>query len=112
MGNKPKPLALDKEAVLIVFMGGAFFGLGSLFHELSLKLFFAGFLFGAFSAFAALPFIDSNKWKSNPEICCLLGLIGAAIVAVVLQQPFQYVILFAVVGAILGYFAPAWAKHI
>jgi len=112
MRDKLELLAFDKEAIIIIFLSGAFVGLGALFYELSIKLFLTGFLFGAFLAFAALPYIDSEKWKSKPDACCVLGLIGTVMFAVMLNQPFHNVILFGVVGAILGYFAPVWAKHI
>ena len=112
MRDKLEFFDFDKEAILIICLFGTFFGLGALLHELSLKLFLTGFLFGAFLGFAGLPFIDSEKWKPMPKVCSMLGFTGAIIFAVTINQQIQHMILFGVFGTILGYFAPVWAKHI
>jgi len=109
--NKVQLLAFDKETVLIICLFGVFFGLGALFHELSFKFFFLGYLFGCYLGFAALPFIDSKKWKAKPKTCAALGSIGAMVFARIWNYSPEQIIVFGVVGVILGYLAPAWVKY-
>ena len=112
MNNKRiRSLFFDKETWLIVFIGGVLFGLGGLLKEFSLRFFLMGFLFGMYLFFAGLPLIDSKKWRPQPEFCGLLGLAGAVTFAVTSNYSLEKIILFGIFGAILGYFAPAWAKY-
>jgi len=102
---------IDKEAFAIVFISGVALGLGSLFYKFSPDIFIICFLFGNYVSFAALPYLDAEKWKPKPLICSFLGMIGAAMFAWTLDWSLFRVGLLAVSGLIIGYFAPLWSKY-
>lgn len=112
MGRTVKAI-FDGEALLIIFGFGVVFGLGALFlHEFSLKFLILGFLFGSYCGFAALPYIDSTKWKPKPKTCAVLGMLGALLFALTSNWQIEQALLLATGGLIIGYFAPFWAKFI
>ena len=104
--------SFDKEALLIVFSTGVFFGIGGLFHDLSLGFFFMGFLFGAYLGFSALPFFDSDKWSPKPLTCSVLGMLGAFALALFVGWSIANAVFLGIAGLFLGYFAPWWSKHL
>jgi len=104
---------IDGEALLITLGFGVTFGLGALFlHEFSLNLLSLGFFFGTFCGFAALPYIDSVKWKPKSKTCAVLGMVASVIFGLVSGWSPQHITLLAVSALVLGYFAPQWVKHI
>ncbi len=112
MPEKLRKFNLDKEALLIIIGFGLVFGLGSLFlYELSARLFSLGFFFGAFLGFAALPFIDSKKWKPKPWTCASMGMLGGFAFAYLSGLPPFNIGSLSIGGFIFGYFAPFWAKY-
>lgn len=102
----------DKEAFLIVVIAGICFGLGALFYEFNLKIFVTCFLFGLYSGFAALPYIDSEKWSPKPLVCAILGMIGACAFGLSLDWSLTHIALLGLGGLVFGYFAPIAAEYV
>ncbi|NHK28213.1 hypothetical protein FF098_009885 [Parvularcula flava] len=100
------------EAVLIIGSLALLLGVMALFSVPNLHGFIMGSLFGAYVGFAGLPFFDSGKWKPRPIVCGILAGVACAAIAASRTADMQTVILWGLVGAIAGLFAPIWVKYV
>ena len=106
-------MKVDLEAVSIILCLAALFGVGTLIsHEFSLRAFALGGLGGGFIGFAGLPYFDEKKWKARPLICAVLAALFSSGVTLYQGHSLAAVALLGVVGFIIGFFAPRWAKYI
>jgi hypothetical protein len=115
MDNYEDESSFDFGGVGIVIGASLFFGLmASNFVEgrFTVELLLVGACFGAFIGFAGLSAVDEKKWKPRPWLCAFLGAIGAVIYAHYVQSPIWGLPIAALVGAMLGFFAPKWVMYI
>lgn len=112
MNSFLKSVNIDKESFYILLIGGGLFGLGAMLYQLSAEMFFIAFLFGSCSAYVALPFIDSHKWRPKPLICAILGMIVAIIFALFLKWSVIHILIMGVLGFVLGYLGQYWIRYL
>ncbi|MDG1416326.1 MAG: hypothetical protein P8J78_12960 [Maricaulis sp.] len=101
------------EAAGIITFIALIFAVTSLLSEFSLKRFLVALLFGAYLGFAGLSFFEPAKWKPQPIWCGLIASLAGIAFVMDLPGPHDLnaFVLAAIIGFVVGVFAPLWVRY-
>jgi hypothetical protein len=100
---------LDWEAIIIFGLGSGIFAGASILAGSTVLL---GLLIGLLIGFTVLPYFDSKRWKSRPILCASLGGGIGYVASLERAATSESMLVFVIVGAVVGYFSTKWAPYV